>query len=66
MRIDGKNVLIAGALGSLGRDRLLQYNDRGSIDSRSKNPEDVADLVPFLCASASDMITGQNIAIDGG
>jgi NAD(P)-dependent dehydrogenase (short-subunit alcohol dehydrogenase family) len=50
----------------LGRDRLQQYNDRGSIESRSKNPEDVADLVPFLCASASDMITSQKIAIDGG
>jgi NAD(P)-dependent dehydrogenase (short-subunit alcohol dehydrogenase family) len=29
-------------------------------------PEHVTDLVLFLCAAASDMITGQNIAIDGG
>src|SRR5262245_10497896 len=29
-------------------------------------PEDVAELVCFLASSASDMISGQNIAIDGG
>ena len=29
-------------------------------------PEDVAELVLFLVSPASDMITGQNIAIDGG
>jgi NAD(P)-dependent dehydrogenase (short-subunit alcohol dehydrogenase family) len=29
-------------------------------------PEDVAALVRFLVSPASDMITGQNIAIDGG
>jgi NAD(P)-dependent dehydrogenase (short-subunit alcohol dehydrogenase family) len=50
-------------------DRLEQYNDwvldRQSVKERIQ-PEHVADLVLFLCASASDMITGQNIAIDGG
>jgi len=29
-------------------------------------PEAIADLVLFLSAPASDMVTGQNIAIDGG
>ena len=29
-------------------------------------PEDVAELVHFLASPASDMISGQNIAIDGG
>ena len=66
MRTDGKNVLLAGVPGSPGRDRLQQYNARGLIAGWSKNPKDVADLAPFLCASASDMITGQNIAIEGG
>ena len=50
-------------------DRLQQYSDwvldRQSVKERMQ-PEHVADLVLFLCASASDMITGQNIAIDGG
>jgi NAD(P)-dependent dehydrogenase (short-subunit alcohol dehydrogenase family) len=50
-------------------DRLQQYNDwvldRQSVKERMQ-PDHVADLVLFLCASASDMITGQNIAIDGG
>ena len=50
-------------------DRLQQYNDwvldRQSVKERMQ-PEHVADLVLFLCATASDMITGQNIAIDGG
>jgi NAD(P)-dependent dehydrogenase (short-subunit alcohol dehydrogenase family) len=39
--------------------------DRQSVKERMQ-PEHVTDLVLFLCASASDMITGQNIAIDGG
>jgi NAD(P)-dependent dehydrogenase (short-subunit alcohol dehydrogenase family) len=50
-------------------DRLQQYNDwvldRQSVKERIR-PEHVADLVLFLCSSASDMIAGQNIAIDGG
>ena len=29
-------------------------------------PEDVAALAAFLCSDAAGMITGQNIAIDGG
>ena len=29
-------------------------------------PEDVANLVVFLCSSQSRMISGQTIAIDGG
>ena len=50
-------------------DRLQQYNDwmldRQSVKERMQ-PEHLADLVLFLCTSTSDMITGQNIAIDGG
>jgi NAD(P)-dependent dehydrogenase (short-subunit alcohol dehydrogenase family) len=50
-------------------DRLQQYGDwvldRQSVKDRMQ-PEHVRNLVPFLCASESGMITGQNIAIDGG
>ncbi len=50
-------------------DRLQQYNDwiieNQCIKSRIQ-PDHIADLVLFLCSPSSDMITGQNLAIDGG
>ncbi|MBX9455331.1 MAG: SDR family oxidoreductase [Rhizobium sp.] len=50
-------------------DRLQQYNDwvleNQSLKTRIQ-PGDVAELVLFLVSPASDMISGQNIAIDGG
>lgn len=50
-------------------DRLQQYNDwilENQCLKERIEPEAVADLVLFLVSSASDMITGQNICIDGG
>jgi NAD(P)-dependent dehydrogenase (short-subunit alcohol dehydrogenase family) len=50
-------------------DRLEEYNawvlERQCIKSRIR-PEDVANLALFLCSDAARMISGQNIAIDGG
>lgn len=50
-------------------DRLQQYNDwileNQCLKTRIQ-PEHVADLVLFLVSPCSDMITGQNISIDGG
>jgi NAD(P)-dependent dehydrogenase (short-subunit alcohol dehydrogenase family) len=50
-------------------DRLQQYNDwileNQCLKTRIQ-PENVAELVLFLVSPASDMITGQNFAIDGG
>jgi NAD(P)-dependent dehydrogenase (short-subunit alcohol dehydrogenase family) len=50
-------------------DRLQEYNDwvldRQSLKVRIF-PEHIADLMLFLCSADSDMITGQNILIDGG
>lgn len=50
-------------------DKLQEYNDwvldRQCLKARIM-PAHVADLVHFLVSPASDMITGQNYAIDGG
>ncbi len=50
-------------------ERLQQYNawvlESQSLKTRIQ-PSAVADLVHFLVSPAADMITGQNIAVDGG
>ncbi|TPI12703.1 SDR family oxidoreductase [Mesorhizobium sp. B4-1-3] len=50
-------------------ERLKEYNDwilaNQSLKKRIE-PDNVADLVLFLVSPASDMISGQNIAVDGG
>lgn len=50
-------------------ERLQEYNDwilqNQSLKTRIE-PKDVAELVLFLVSPASDMISGQNIGIDGG
>lgn len=50
-------------------DRLQQYNDwilENQCLKQRIQPDDVAELVLFLASDRSRMITGQNIAIDGG
>jgi NAD(P)-dependent dehydrogenase (short-subunit alcohol dehydrogenase family) len=34
--------------------------------SRTLQPEDVAEVVRFLCSPGSDLIQGQTIIVDGG
>jgi NAD(P)-dependent dehydrogenase (short-subunit alcohol dehydrogenase family) len=50
-------------------DRLAEYNswvlDRQCLKQRLQ-AEDVADLLVFLASDAARMISGQNIAVDGG
>jgi NAD(P)-dependent dehydrogenase (short-subunit alcohol dehydrogenase family) len=50
-------------------DRLAQYNDwilENQCLKERIQPSAIADLVIFLVSPASDMVTGQNIAVDGG
>ncbi|TXI11990.1 MAG: SDR family oxidoreductase [Rhizobium sp.] len=50
-------------------DRLQQYNDwviENQSLKRRIQPIDIAELVLFLVSPASDMLSGQNISIDGG
>ncbi len=50
-------------------DRLKQYQDwvlENQSIKRRIEPQHVADVVHFLVSPASDLISGQNIAIDGG
>ncbi len=43
-------------------DRFLRSTPLGRIGE----PEDIADVVVFLCSDAARFITGQNIVVDGG
>lgn len=50
-------------------DRLQQYNDwvlENQCLKRRIEPEDIASVVLFLVSAASDMVSGQNIMVDGG
>jgi NAD(P)-dependent dehydrogenase (short-subunit alcohol dehydrogenase family) len=61
--------VVSEAEGRVFGDRLEQYNDwilENQCLKERLQPSAIADLVLFLVSSASDMITGQNIAIDGG
>jgi NAD(P)-dependent dehydrogenase (short-subunit alcohol dehydrogenase family) len=50
-------------------DRLQQYNDwilENQCLKQRIEPDDIASVVLFLVSPASDMVTGQNIMVDGG
>lgn len=47
-------------------DDLVNWIIEATPMQRLGKPEEVADLVSFLCSSKSDFITGQTIDIDGG
>lgn len=68
------NAIAPGAVKSAAEnrvfaDRLQEYNDwvldRQCLKSRIE-AGDVADLALFLCSDTARMISGQNVAIDGG
>lgn len=50
-------------------DRLQQYNDwvlENQCLKQRIEPDDIASVVLFLVSPASDMVTGQNVMVDGG
>lgn len=50
-------------------DRLQEYNDwiiENQCLKRRIEPGDIASVVLFLVSAASDMVSGQNIMVDGG
>ena len=49
-----------------GEQTLPQLFQQTTPAGRMVQPEDVANLVAFLCRDESDMIRGQIIVIDGG
>lgn len=54
-----------GMTGALPQERLRELEKRIPAE-RLGTPEDVAELVAFLCSPQSGYITGQVIAVDGG
>ena len=50
----------------LGLDRTEDFMRAKTPLDRIGTPEDVADVVVFLCSPLARFITGQNIVIDGG
>ena len=48
------------------QDRILQEFIQRVPAGRLVAPEEVAEVVAFLCSPAAEMIVGQTIAIDGG
>ena len=48
------------------QDRILQDFIKQVPAGRLITPEEVAEVVAFLCTSAAAMIVGQTIAVDGG
>jgi NAD(P)-dependent dehydrogenase (short-subunit alcohol dehydrogenase family) len=46
-------------------DQTTRFNE-GTPAGRVGEPEDIADVVVFLCSDLARFITGQNIVVDGG
>ena len=64
------NAVAPGVIRTSGTDQypaeLLEQARQATPLKRFGHPQEVSDLITFLCAPQSDFITGQVLAIDGG
>ena len=59
-------VVETGALDHFpNKEQMLEMGARNPV-GRLVSPDDVADLVTYLCSPGADMIRGQTVVIDGG
>ena len=67
--VNSPGAVVSDAEERIFGERLVEYNhwilENQFLKTRIM-PEDVAALVLFLVSPESDMITGQNLGIDGG
>ncbi|MCM2373858.1 SDR family oxidoreductase [Aporhodopirellula aestuarii] len=61
-------IIATDAIASMpgSEDLVRAAGERMMLGDRTLEPEDVASVVAFLCGSASDLIQGQTIVVDGG
>jgi enoyl-[acyl-carrier protein] reductase III len=60
-------VVETGALDHFpNRDQMLEMAREGTPAGRMVEPDDIADVVVFLCSPGSEMIRGQTLIVDGG
>jgi NAD(P)-dependent dehydrogenase (short-subunit alcohol dehydrogenase family) len=50
----------------VGRAGLRVDDDRPHPIGRIRRPEEVAEVVAWLCSDAASLVLGQNLAVDGG
>jgi NAD(P)-dependent dehydrogenase (short-subunit alcohol dehydrogenase family) len=60
--------MIATALTSIITEdpEFTKVAEQGTPLQRIGTPDDVADVIAFLCTDAASYITGQNLVVDGG
>jgi enoyl-[acyl-carrier protein] reductase III len=60
-------VVETGALDHFpNREQMLEMANTRTPAGRMVEPEDVADVVEFLCSPGAEMIRGQTLIVDGG
>jgi NAD(P)-dependent dehydrogenase (short-subunit alcohol dehydrogenase family) len=68
--MDGKTILVTGATSGIGEAMPVEIRQQVIDDllpvGRMGEASEVAATVLFLCSTGAGMITGQDIAVDGG
>jgi enoyl-[acyl-carrier protein] reductase III len=48
------------------KEQMLEWGEKRTPAGRLVAPEDIANVVAFLCSTEADMIRGQVVVVDGG